>query len=197
MLQKNRAAIFYFSWTKGLERVLPLLAILLLSTFFACETDIEKVKIITTRDNFPVESAKDAEIIYSDSAIIKVRITAPQLDRYVEKNPYIELPKGIEILFYDEDLEVASQLTADYAISYEDDGRMEARGNVVLINEQGEKLNTEHLIWDEKKELIYSNEFVKITTADEIIMGDGFESNQNFTKFKIKNIQGTITIKDD
>jgi len=169
----------------------------LISTLLSCETDIKKVKFITTRDNFAVESAKDAEIIYSDSAIIKVKIIAPQLDRYIDKDPYIELPKGIEILFYDGDFEVASQLTADYAISYENEGRMEAKGNVVLINEQGEKLNTEHLIWDEAKDLIYSNEFVKITTADEIIMGDGFESNQNFTKFKIKNIQGTITIKDD
>jgi len=82
-------------------------------------------------------------------------------------------------------------------VSYEEKGMMEAKGNVVLINEDGEKLNTEHLIWDEEKEMIYSNEFVKITTADEIIMGEGLESNLNFTKFKIKNIQGTITIKDD
>jgi len=168
-----------------------------MSIFLSCETDIEKVKIITTRDNFPVESAKDAEIIYSDSAIVKVKLTAPQLDRYIGKNPYIELPKGIEILFYDGDLKVASQLTANYAVSYEAKGKMEAKGNVVLINEEGEKLNTEHLIWDEEKEMIYSNEFVKITTADEIIMGEGLESNLNFTKFKIKNIQGTITIKDD
>jgi len=170
---------------------------IIIPLFLACENDIEKVKIITTRDNSPVESAKDAEIIYSDSAIVEVKLTAPRLDRYIGKNPYIELPEGIEILFYDGDLEVASQLTANYAVSYEDEGKMEAKGNVVLINEEGEKLNTEHLIWDEKKELIYSNEFVKITTADEIIMGEGFESNQNFTKFKIKNIQGTITIKDD
>ena len=180
-------------------RKLPafIFTISLLLTFLACETDIEKVKIVTAKDSSPIESAKDAEIIYSDSAIVKVKITAPQLDRYIDKDPYIELPKGVEILFYNDDLEVASQLTANYAVSYEDEGKMEAKGNVVLINEEGEKLNTEHLIWDEKKELIYSNEFVKVTTADEIIMGEGFESNQNFTKFKIKNIQGTITIKDD
>src|SRR3972149_6545925 len=137
--------------------------------FLACETDIEKVKIITAKGNFPIESAKGAEIIYSDSAIVKVKVTAPQLDRYMGKDPYIELPKGIKLLFYDEDLDIASQLTSDYAVRYENDGRMEAKGNVVLINEQGEKLNTEHLIWDEEKELIYSAEFVKITTADEII----------------------------
>ena len=38
--------------------------------------------------------------------------------------------------------------------------------------------------------------FVKITTADEIIFGDGFESNQDFTKYKIFKIRGTISLKN-
>jgi len=161
-----------------------------------CETDIEKVKLVTGKDNFPVESTKDAEILYSDSARVKVKLTANQLNRYSGKKSYLELPNGVNLLFYDEDMTVSSELTADYAISYENEGIMEARGNVVLINELGERLDTEHLIWDQKKEIIYSNEFVKITTKDEVLMGYGFESNQNFTKFKIKNIQGTIAIDD-
>jgi hypothetical protein len=73
---------------------------------------------------------------------------------------------------------------------------MEARNDVVLINKLGEKLNTEHLIWNPKKEIIYSEEFVKITTAVEIIWGEGFESNQSFTNFKIKQIKGTILVED-
>ena len=39
--------------------------------------------------------------------------------------------------------------------------------------------------------------FVKITTEDEIIMGEGFESNQSFTKFKIKKIKGTISLDEE
>jgi len=155
-----------------------------------------KAKIITTKDHFPVESAKDAEIIYSSYAKVTVKLTAPQLDRFIGENPYIELPKGINLLFFDDEMNVESQLTANYAISYDKDGKMEARGNVVLINEKGEKLNSEHLIWDKERELIYSDEFVKITTEDEIIMGEGFESNLEFTKFKIKNIKGTISLED-
>ena len=72
---------------------------------------------------------------------------------------------------------------------------MVARNNVVVINEKGEKLNTEELVWDEEKELIYSNAFVKITTKDEIIMGTGMTANQNFTNYVIKNISGIIRVK--
>jgi len=164
--------------------------------FCACENDIEKVKFFSSKDNSPVESTTDAELIYSDSAIVKVILNAPQLDRYTGDDPYIELPKGVNLVFYGDSMQIESKLTANYAVSREKSGKMEAKGNVVLINEKGEKLNTEHLVWDENTEMIYSEEFVKITTADEIIMGEGFESNQNFTKFKIKKIKGTISIEN-
>ena len=68
--------------------------------------------------------------------------------------------------------------------------------NVIVTNEKGDKLNTEHLIWDEKKQKLLSNEDVKITTKDEIIFGKGFEANEDFTKYKIFNIKGTISINN-
>ena len=134
--------------------------------------------------------------MYSDSAHVRARLTTPRLDHYSGERPYVELPEGLSLVFYNENLKITSRLTANYAISYEDIGKLEARGDVVLINEIGEKLNTEHLIWEEKSNKIYSDEFVKITTADEILMGEGFESNQEFTNFKIKHIKGTISIKN-
>ena len=43
-------------------------------------------------------------------------------------------------------------------------------------------------------EEIFTEEFVKITTKNEVIYGIGLESNQNFSKYSIRNIKGTITI---
>jgi LPS export ABC transporter protein LptC len=73
---------------------------------------------------------------------------------------------------------------------------MEIRYNVEVINEKGEKLNTERLVWDEQKKKITSNAFVKITTAKEVITGNGLEANQDFTKYEIKNIIATIRLDD-
>ena len=72
---------------------------------------------------------------------------------------------------------------------------MIVRKNVVVINEKGNQLNTEHLVWDEKQQKLLSNEFVKITTPDEIMYGTGFEANQDFSKYRIFNIKGTISLK--
>ena len=72
---------------------------------------------------------------------------------------------------------------------------MTARDSVVVINNKGEIMNTDELIWDEDKKIIYSNSFVKIRTADEIIYGNGMTANENFTGYVIKNITGTIKVK--
>ena len=162
-----------------------------------CENDLEKVKLYSKAELIPQESAKSIKIIYSDSARVKVEITAPVLNRFQNENPYIEMPKGLRTIFYNERLEVNSRLDAKYGIRYERDQRMEARKNVVVINENGDRLETEHLIWDERKEKLISNEFVKITTKDEIIFGNGFEANQDFSKYKIFNIKGTISLNNE
>ena len=67
----------------------------------------------------------------------------------------------------------------------------------MVVNKKGEQLNTEELYWDEKKETIYSEVFVKITTDEEIIMGEGFEADQNFTNYTLSKVTGQITIEDD
>lgn len=162
--------------------------------FISCENDLNKVKLYGKGEKTPTETAKNIKILYSDSARVQVEVTAPVLDRYESENPYIEMPKGLRAIFYDNQLNVKSKLDADYGIRYERDQRMEARKNVVVVNQKGDRLNTEHLIWDEKKQKLISDEFVKITTKDQIIYGDGFEANEDFTKYKIFKTRGTIPI---
>ena len=162
--------------------------------FTSCENDIEKVKLLSDHKVPPVESASGIRILYSDSAKVQVEIIAKELNRYDTENPYIEMPKGLIANFFDDSLHVTSKLTADYGIRYEREQKMEARKNVVVVNEKGETLNTEHLIWDERTEKLRSDEFVKITKKGEIIMGTGFEANQDFSKYRIFNIKGTIPL---
>ncbi|MEO6883476.1 MAG: LPS export ABC transporter periplasmic protein LptC [Bacteroidia bacterium] len=180
----------------GFKKYFFALCILIL-LFSACENNIATVNIITSQINLPLQTGKNIEILYTDSAKLKVKLLSPEMNRFQGKNPYTECPKGVKVTFYNDSGKVASQLTANYAIRYENLGKMEAKNDVVLINQKGEKLNTEHLIWDQQKQLIYTNDFVKITTANEVIFGDGLESNQNFSQYKIKNIKGTINLNDN
>jgi LPS export ABC transporter protein LptC len=163
----------------------------------SCENDIKTINIVGNKDFLPVESTKDVETIYSDSAQILIIVKAPQLNRYEGEKPYCEMPKGIEVYFYDSLMRVTSNLTANYAISYEKEKIMEARNNVVVVNEKKEQLNTERLVWDQRKAIIYSDKFVKINTGKMIIWGDGMTSDERFDKWKILKVKGSITINEN
>ncbi|HRC91801.1 MAG TPA: LPS export ABC transporter periplasmic protein LptC [Bacteroidia bacterium] len=175
-------------------RFIPVFFIISL-LMMSCENDIEQVKLVTGNVVEPIESAKGLEILYSDSGKVKVRISAGEMNRYLQPKPITEMPKGVKIDFFDDNLKVTSTLTSDYALRDDFNKNMEAKKNVEVVNVKGEKLMTEYLKWDEKTGLISSPEFVKIITADEIIYGNGFESNQDFSRYKIFNIKGIINLK--
>ncbi len=157
---------------------------------------MKEVNAIVERELLPVEVADDIRIIYSDSALLKVILEAKHLERFLGENPYLEMTEGVHVRFYNKLGQVESELRSNYAVSHQNTDIMEAKEDVVVINQKGETLNTEHLIWEEKTERIHTEEFVKITTEDEVIFGHGFESNQDFTKYRIKKIKGTINLKD-
>ncbi len=145
----------------------------------------------------PVEESENVVVYYSEEAEVKVKLEAPVLIRKVDDKIVNEMPEGIHLIFYDSLGGISSEITSNYAIDKNSEFLMEARDRVVVTNEKGEKLETEHLIWNRKDEMIHTEEFVKITAGDEIILGDGLESNQDFSKYHIKNPRGESILLDD
>ena len=165
---------------------------------FSCKSDIEVINTITSKNEFPSIASKNIEIIYSDTAKIQIKAISPELNRFLEiEEPYTEFPKGITVFFYNPDQKIESKIVANYAIFYESQDLWEVKNNVIATNNKGEILNTEQLFWNQKERLVYSNKFVKITTENQILFGEGFESNQNFSEWKIKKLKGTIFLKDE
>ncbi len=163
----------------------------------SCENDVTEIESLANKKKPPISKGKNVEFIYSEKSDVKVKITAPLMEEYGEENKYMEMTEGIKVLFYDSLLNIASTLTSNYAIHRVSKNIMEAKDDVVVVNDKGEVLNTEHLIWMEDSSKIYTEEFVTITTEDEIIMGTGMEANQDFTKWKIHKIKGTINVKEE
>jgi len=177
------------------------LFLITLISFISCENDIAVVNSITgeAEKRLPDQSNKNAEFLYSDSAIVRAKLTTPQLDHYAGKKPYFELPKGMNVIFYTIEKKEETKLTANYGIGYDNGNgleKMEAKGDVIVINVKGEKLNTEHLTWNAITKKIYTDDFVKITTKDQVIWGDGMEADQDFSDYQIKNVKGEIYTKD-
>lgn len=165
-----------------------------LAMLFSCRGDLETIDSLTKTEKGPIESAFQVEITYSDHGRVRMILHAPRMDRFVDDEPFLEMPEGIHVIFYDTLMQESSSLQAEYAISHEDSEHIEARRNVVVINELGERLNTEQLIWDQKAARIYSETFVKVTTEEEVLFGDGFESDERFDHWRILNPHGTFQL---
>jgi LPS export ABC transporter protein LptC len=164
---------------------------------FSCEkkpVSYEKIDILT----LPSQTAQDFTTTYTDSGQIQLMFSAPLMERYEKTEvPYSEFRSGINVLFYDGHDEPVASVTANYAKYIDKQNLWELQDSVVAVNEEGEKLETELLFWDQKKELIYTDRFVKITTEDQIIQGYGLESDPRLSKRRIKNLSATIYINED
>ncbi len=163
----------------------------------ACENDLEKVKQVSLERLKPVKTSYDVEVIYSDSAKVKVKMDAPVVLQFETNDPYYEMPKGVKAVFFDENLKQTSTVTSEYAIRRENQKIVELRKNVVATNAKGETFKSEELIWDENQKRFYSNKIVNITTVGRTIMGTKFWSNEDFSYYEIAQGTGVFDVKDD
>jgi hypothetical protein len=126
---------------------------------------------------------------------------ASRLEKYVSSTErYTLMPKGIHAVFYDSAMTPRSSIEAGYAIEHPDRRTVEARHNIRVVNETGDTLFTESLLWERNKQLISTKAPVRIVTHEnEVIYGEnGMESDERFTKWRIRNVkESTLILKEE
>lgn len=165
--------------------------------FMSCKNDIEVVQRITSIETFPTLEASDVTILRSDSGNIVMRIETPLISQYAQATePYTSFPKGLKAIFFDRNGEVSSEISANEVMYYENDEKWVARYDVVVIDRNGTIINTEYMVFDQKKGRIYSDQFTKFTEGDAVIYGSGFESDPNLTNARIIKPRGDFYVDE-
>ena len=59
-----------------------------------------------------------------------------------------------------------------------------------------EYFETDKLVVEQRKDSIYTDQFVKVTQKDRVITGIGMRSNQRLTRYVIEKTQGIIPIDE-
>jgi LPS export ABC transporter protein LptC len=179
------------------SRSFSILIIIFSLMISSCEN---KLDLIPKSDllTLPSQTAKDFKTIYTDSGRVQLIMTSPLMEQYDNnKEPYKEFIYGIHLDYYDGNENPVASVSAKYARHTQSNNLWELRDSVVIINEENEKLETELLFWDQNKDLIYSDRFVKITNVDQIVMGTGFESDSKLQRRRIRKVSATIYLKDE
>jgi LPS export ABC transporter protein LptC len=152
----------------------------------ACENDLKKIQELSANQlNMDVDTIHGGDIIYSDSAKVKFRITAPLLLQYQGKRPYNLMPNTVDVTVFDNMVQTGS-ITADTGIQSDVDKKIQFRKNVVAKNDKGETFKSDELIWDQNTKMIHSSKIVQIHLANgDIMNGTGFVSDDKMKHWTI------------
>jgi hypothetical protein len=185
-----------------IRRCLQLTALVAgLLALLSCENDLEKIRTITSLEEFPDASGQKYEILYSDSMRVRVRILAPEIQRFASpETPTTRFPRGMTAYFYNDSLEIMSVISAKDVVYFENDHLWEAKHNVEARNlENGNQINSEHMFWDERKKEIYSHTNSRIVNEDGTFYGEnGFIAKQDLSWYRLIGVKNsTVIVKDE
>lgn len=144
----------------------------------------------------PLSSMDSATTLLSDSGIVVMKMKADLQNNF--ENGDREWPNGLYIEWFNRRGQVTSYFSANYVYFTQAENLYRAEGNVIVrSNVKQDELNTEELFWDQGEEKFYTDKFVTIKSEDEVHTGEGMESNQDFTEYRILKPRGTFTLEDD
>jgi LPS export ABC transporter protein LptC len=160
-----------------------------------CEEKI-KPTVLPAVDShtLPQQESWNSQITLSDSGKVRAVIDAGYLCVY-EGSRQTQMSEGVVVHFFDSEGNQTSVLTSQKANVDEGTNNLEAIGNVLVVSSDSTKLRTEHLYWDDKKQLVHTPEFVRINSPTEALQGHGFESDQNLRRYKVFHPTGQALTK--
>jgi len=162
----------------------------------SCTNDPKLVQEFVSGKELPIEQIKKAELIQTENGNIKVKIVANTIKRFQNSQPELIFSNNLVVTFYNDSSKVQSILKAENA-SIDEQKKIMIASNNVILKSNDKKLETEELVWNEVSNKIYTNKKVKITTGKEVIFGEGFTSNPDFTEYSIIKIHGSLNFDSE
>jgi LPS export ABC transporter protein LptC len=190
--------IFHIPFFSGMATTLPVVAVSFL--FFAAACSGEKQQTVAVRFD-PQHSytmkTTDVSTLVSDSGVTRYRAKAKLWLMYGKATePYWYFPEGLYLEQFDTLFHVKASIKADTAYYYERQELWKGIGHVELQNVDGDHFSTSLIYWDQKKERIYSDQYIRIEQGDKVLTGVGFDSNQSLTDYRIFNSTGIFPVNE-
>ena len=181
----------------GITTTFAVVVMLLLFMASCGKENKEVVEVTFDPENTYTLRTTDVSSLISDSGITRYRMNAKEWLVFGKaKEPYSYFPQGVYVEKFDSLFNVEASVKADTAYYWDKKGLYKLIGHVSILSQEGKKLDTSILYFDQKEDQIYTDEYFELEEGDKIITGIGFKSNQNMTRYKIFNSQGTFPVSD-
>ncbi len=161
----------------------------------ACENDLNRVRSFSGQEEVNADIVDKISMVYYEEGQRRAVIVAPILRKQFKPEPKMLFPKGTQIFFYNEGLE-SCRIKADYAENNPQQKELVASGNVRIVNNNGESLSCEKMVWNEQQKIIYADGMVVLKTKNEHIKGYNFYSDETFSNYSLQKVTGVFSIKE-
>ncbi|WOD44397.1 LPS export ABC transporter periplasmic protein LptC [Hwangdonia lutea] len=176
--------------------ILNIVTAIVVTMFFSCKDNFKAVQKMGISENEPIGIAENINLVHTDSGKVKAILLSPKMLNYQNRDfPFFEFPNGITLDLLDDDNN-KNVVVADYAINYSETKLIDLQGNVKITTSTNDTLYAEQLFYDQEKEWLFTNKPVTFITGLDVINGNGFDSNKNFTNAVVLEVTGTITLDE-
>ncbi len=177
-------------------RIVFIVTVFTVTMFFSCKNNFKDIQNIGILDSGPLSIAENINTKYTDSGKLKSHLISPKMLNYSNREfAFYEFPEGINLTMFDKENN-KSNVVANYAILYDETDLIDLQGNVVLTTHKKDTLFADQLFYDQKKEWLFTNLPVRFRTKNELINGNGFDSNRDFTNAQVLEVTGRIFIDE-
>ena len=153
---------------------------------------------ITSRDSTSVMTTRGVDMYISENGAIRYHVIAEEWKVFDKmKPPFYSMEKGVYLEILDSAFQVESSLIADTAYYMTETELWELRKNVHAQNVKNEIFDTNLLFINNKSKRMYSDSLIRIKQDKQIIVGHGFESNNDLTVYTIRKTEGVFPVKDE
>ena len=149
--------------------------------------------------NFADRTIYNAFLTYKDSGVIRMELKSPLIEEFtLIDSPYTIMRKGVDIEFWNTSSPNPNFLTADWAKIEDRIKFYEGKGNVEMINSDGDTLRTQHIFWDNKNRRIFTDDTVTIKRIDGTvnISYNGMTAAEDFKEFTFLNNTGILVFDE-
>jgi len=156
------------------------LAILIIS----CKGKLDQAQSLDLSQT-PLQTVEDMFAVQTKNGVVLMRMEAPVMERYDnDTSTYESFPNGFELYGYTDDGLLETIIIANDArhiTTKKTKGEVwEAFGNVVIHNViKQETMETDTLFWNQAKNEIYTDCYVKLYSPDGFLQGYGMHSDDH------------------
>ncbi len=175
----------------------------LLTPLMGCGTSLDADDVAqeeATQQGTPTQVVEQGVFQYTERGRIVQVLEAERIERWENdqeegKSPAMwRVDQGFVLYIGGDQTTHEASLSATRGTYDDVHGHLEAWDDVVLINRQGDRLSSEHLVWLHDSDVVRTHRPVEITTAQGVLRGRGLRADSRFERYEILAPTGSFDL---